>query len=130
MEPVICSWIPREAKVLIEEWRRHFNEVRPHSTRGRWATESSYTTSSARPRNSICRFTCRGLGREKGCSWGIQPIASGSHLCMCAMTGSSRFSVEYSSSRNVAVFRRLDLGVTSLASEEWHRLTKIDMRNK
>ena len=46
------------------------------------------------------------------------------------MTGSSRFSVEYSPSRNAAVFRRLDLGVTSLASEEWHRLTQIDIRNK
>jgi hypothetical protein len=69
------------------------------------ATESSYTTSSAKPRKSICRFTCRGFGREKGCSWGIHRIASGSHF-LCAMTATSRSFVEDSSFTNVAVFRR------------------------
>lgn len=29
---IFCS--PREAQILIEQWRRHYNTVRPHSALG------------------------------------------------------------------------------------------------
>jgi len=37
-----------EAKVLIEEWRRHYNEVRPHSSLG-YLTPNAFVTQGARP---------------------------------------------------------------------------------
>ncbi len=36
-----------EAKVLIEQWRRHYNTVRPHSLLG-WATGLRHSGSSCR----------------------------------------------------------------------------------
>src|SRR6478735_6624781 len=37
-----------EAKVLIEEWRRHFNEVRPHSSLG-YLTPNEFVAQGATP---------------------------------------------------------------------------------
>ena len=37
-----------EAKVLIEEWRRHFNEVRPHSSLG-YLTPNQFVARGTRP---------------------------------------------------------------------------------
>jgi putative transposase len=37
-----------EAKVLIEEWRRHFNEVRPHSSLG-YLTPNEFVARGAKP---------------------------------------------------------------------------------
>ncbi len=37
-----------EAKVIIEEWRRHFNEVRPHSSLG-YLTPNEFVAQGARP---------------------------------------------------------------------------------
>ena len=37
-----------EAKVLIEEWRRHFNEVRPHSSLG-YLTPNEFVARGTRP---------------------------------------------------------------------------------
>jgi putative transposase len=37
-----------EAKVLIEEWRRHFNEVRPHSSLG-YLTPNEFVAEGATP---------------------------------------------------------------------------------
>ena len=46
-----------EAKVLIEEWRRHFNEVRPHSSLG-YLTPNEFVARGARP--APCHATGRG----------------------------------------------------------------------
>jgi putative transposase len=46
-----------EAKVLIEQWRRHFNEVRPHSSLG-YLTPNEFVARGARP--APCHATGRG----------------------------------------------------------------------
>ena len=57
-----------EAKVLIEEWRRHFNEVRPHSSLG-YLTPNEFVAS----RNKASAPPCNGPGRYG--IWGLRAPA-------------------------------------------------------
>jgi putative transposase len=52
-----------EAKVLIEEWRRHFNEVRPHSSLG-YLTPNEFVArgASPAPRHATGRDAARYVG--------------------------------------------------------------------
>jgi hypothetical protein len=50
-------WFARRSKVIIEAWRRHYNEVRPHSSLG-WRTPNEFV---ARQRNATtCHVTSLG----------------------------------------------------------------------
>ena len=45
-----------DAKIVIESWRRHYNEVRPHSSLGNLTpAESKRRCSTARPAEAICQ---------------------------------------------------------------------------
>jgi len=60
-----------EAKVLIEEWRRHFNEVGPHSSLG-YLTPNEFVARGTRPAPPPCngpgRFGIWGLRAPARCS--------------------------------------------------------------
>ena len=75
-----------EAKVLIEEWRRHFNEVRPHSSLG-YLTPNEFVArgnkASAPPCNGPGRYGIWGLRAPARCSTvpaGTNAASKGSRL--------------------------------------------------
>jgi putative transposase len=45
-----------EAKVMIEKWRRHYNEIRPHSSLG-YLTPSAFAASAREPRLECGRIS-------------------------------------------------------------------------
>src|SRR5690606_23539105 len=52
-----------EAKVVIETWRRHYNEVRPHSSLG-YLTPAEFAARLASPMNSDDAAPARATGRS------------------------------------------------------------------
>ena len=46
----------REAKVLIETWRRHYNEIRPHSSLGYLTPRKFINQSTQEPHRAIFHF--------------------------------------------------------------------------
>ena len=45
-----------EAKAVIETWRRHYNEVRPHSSLG-YLTPAAFAAQITRPDATVCQAT-------------------------------------------------------------------------
>jgi putative transposase len=66
-----------EAKVVIEEWRRHYNEVRPHSSLG-YLTPAAFAATVARPDAAAARETGRSAA-VCGAS-ALRPVAQPSRM--------------------------------------------------
>jgi len=66
-----------EARVVIEAWRRHFNEVRPHSSLG-YLTPAEFAAKLQQTNAAPASATCRDAARCGG--FAPRPVAAPSQL--------------------------------------------------
>jgi putative transposase len=62
-----------EAKVVIETWRRHYNEVRPHSSLG-YLTPAAFAAQLTKPDATVCQAT--GQTAAVCGAYALRPVAS------------------------------------------------------